>query len=411
VPTGQGRDVTAPGEAAARPLLVAFSHLRWQALRQRPQHLMSRLARWWSVVFVEEPVPSSSTWIASRQVEPGVEVLVPHTTAAPGAVGDEQVRDLRRLLQPRLTRQPIDVCWFFTPMAWPLVDGIDSACVVYDCMDELAAHAGAPRRALRQRERGLLHHADLVLASGPALFDARRRSHPHAYCVPNSVDAAHFAPASLVPDSSCAFAARALQDGIAGPRLGYFGVIDDRVDLVLLDRLAAARPDWSLVMVGPVARIEPARLPRRPNIHWLGAQPYEVLPYLLASWDLALLPFARNEATRRVSPTKTLEYLAGEKPVVSTAIADVIGLHGHAIEVVQGGARDFVAICERVLGEEARARDRRLQITLATVCMQSWDHSAQSVRELVLAAAARRAQASARVAPPAAPSLSLAIAS
>jgi UDP-galactopyranose mutase len=401
--------VTAPGEAAPRPLLFAFSHLRWQALRQRPQHMMSRLARWWSVVFVEEPVPAASAWLASRQVEPGVEVLVPHTTAAPGAVDDEQVRELRRLLQPRLMRQPIDVCWLFTPMAWPLVDGVDAACMVYDCMDELAAHAGAPRRALQQRERGLLHRADLVLASGPALFDVRRRGHPHAYCVPNSVDAAHFAPASLAPNSSSAVVARALQNGIPGPRLGYFGVIDDRMDLALLDRLAAARPDWSLVMVGPVARIDPARLPQRPNIHWLGPQPYAVLPHLLAGWDLALLPFARNEATRRVSPTKTLEYLAGEKPVVSTAIADVIGLHGHAIEVVQGGAGDFVAVCERVLNENARARDQRLQVTLATVCMQSWDHSAQSVRELLLAASARRAQAAA-AAPAAAPALSLAVA-
>jgi glycosyltransferase involved in cell wall biosynthesis len=382
--------VTAAGGAAARPRLLAFSHLRWQDVRQRPQHLMTRLARWWSVLFVEEPMPAATTWLSSREVAPGVEVLVPHTTGAPGAFDAAQAAELRRLLQPHLTRQAIDVCWFFTPMAWPLIDGLDPACVVFDCMDDLAAHAGAPRHVLRQRESQLLRRADLVLASGPALYDAQRRRHPNAYCVPNSVDAAHFAPASLQPDAPDARAAQALHERIAPPRLGYFGVIDDRIDLALIDRVAQAHPDWSLVMVGPLARVDAALLPKRPNLHWLGAQPYAVLPHLLAGWDLALLPFARNEATRSVSPAKTLEYLAGEKPVVSTAIPDVIGLYGHAIEVVQGGAGEFVEVCERVLNEGPRERDQRLHVTLATVATQSWDHSASTVRDLLLAARSRR---------------------
>lgn len=387
------------GGGAARPRLLAFSHLRWHhAVRQRPQHLLTRLARWWSVLFVEEAMPAATTWIASREVAPGVEVLVPHIPASPDAFDAAQTAALRRLLQPRLTRQPIDVCWFFTPMAWPLAHGLAPACTVYDCMDDLAAHAGAPQQALRQRENQLLRHADLVLASGPALFDVQRRRHANAYCVPNSVDAAHFAPASLQPDAPEALVARSLHERIAAPRLGYFGVIDDRIDLALIDRVAQVHPDWSIVMVGPVARIDPGRLPQRPNLHWLGPQPYAVLPHLLADWDLALLPFARNEATRWVSPAKTLEYLAGEKPVVSTAISDVIGLYGHAIEVVHGGAGAFVEVCERVLNESPRARLQRLHVTLATVATQSWDHSAATVRDLLLAAGASRPAAAAQAA-------------
>jgi glycosyltransferase involved in cell wall biosynthesis len=333
-------------------------------------------------------MPGSSTaWLESRRVAPNIEVLTAHTTAPFAGFHDGQIAELQRLLGARLSQQPIDVCWLYTPMALPLVDDLDVGCLVYDCMDELSAFKDAPRQ-LRQRESALMRRADVVLAGGPSLFESRRLRHPNVYCVPSSVEPEHYSPARLRDDPAGAQAAQALQGHIAGPRLGFFGVIDERMDLQLVERLARARPQWQLVMVGPVVKIDRDALPSSPNIHWLGMQPYALLPHLLAGWDVALMPFALNEATRFISPTKTLEYLAGEKPVVSTPIADVIGLYGHAVEIARS-ADEFGAACERVLAEDARAAEKRLHTTLATVATQSWEHSAQSVATLLQAATAR----------------------
>src|SRR5690606_28943889 len=103
-------------------------------------------------------------------------------------------------------------------------------------------------------------------------------------------------------------------------RIGYAGVIDERIDLVLLDQVARARPDYQFVMLGPIAKIDPATLPQRGNIHYLGSKKYADLPRYLAGWDVAMMPFALNDATRFISPTKTPEYLAAGRRVVSTAI-------------------------------------------------------------------------------------------
>jgi glycosyltransferase involved in cell wall biosynthesis len=379
--------VSAAVTAVDRPTLVVFSHLRWDFVLQRPQQLMLRLARWWRVVFIEEPMRAAAPHLDMHEVAPNVLRVVPHTTVDAPGFHDAQIAELRTLLRPVLGRGA-QVCWLFTPMALPLIDALDGACVVYDCMDELSAFKDAPRQ-LRQRESALLRRADLVLTGGPSLYEKRRGVHPHLYCVPSSVDASHYAPAGLDPLGDEARAVAELQGHLPRPRLGFFGVIDERMDLVLLDRIAAARPQWSLAMVGPVVKIDAASLPQRPNIHWLGLQPYARLPYFLAGWDVALMPFARNEATRFISPTKTLEYLAGECPVVSTAIADVIGLYGHAVDVVRGDAHAFVQACDAVLAQTPRQRDQRLHTMLATVATQSWEHSVQSVHTLLQAACER----------------------
>jgi UDP-galactopyranose mutase len=372
------------------PVLLVFSHLRWNFVFQRPQHLLSRLAQHWRIVYVEEPQPCpGDARLEVTRVAPGIDVVVPHTPVAAAGFHDDQIAGLQRLIGAHLRRERLRpaVTWLYTPMALPLAEALGSHCLVYDCMDELSAFKAAPLQ-LRQRESALLKRADLVLTGGPSLYQARRELHPHVYCVPSSVDARHYAPAQLDAASEHAAAARMLQGHLPAPRLGFFGVIDERLDLVLVARLADAHAHWQIVMAGPIAKIDPQDLPQRPNLHWLGMQPYERLPHLLAGWDVALMPFALNEATRFISPTKTLEYLAGEKPVVSTGIADVIGLYGHAVEVA-GDGHDFVRACERVLAEDAHARNRRLHNTLATVATQSWDHSAESVNDLLVAARVR----------------------
>lgn len=372
------------------PLLVVFSHLRWDFVFQRPQHLMSRLAGRWRVLFVEEPLQHEGpARLALREPLPGLTVATPHTPLAAPGFHDDQLATLQALLDRHLAAAgPVDVAWLYTPMALPLVKGLDPGCVVYDCMDELSAFKDAPRQ-LRQREAGLLRQAALVLCGGPSLYEARRHQHPHVVCLPSAVDAAHFAPVSLVPGSAQAIAAEGLQGRLPRPRLGFYGVIDERLDLPLVAALADAQPEGSVVMAGPVVKIDPASLPRRRNLHWLGMQPYERLPYLLAGWDIALMPFARNDSTRFISPTKTLEYLAGEKPVVSTAIRDVIALYGDVVTVADN-APAFVAACARLLAESPAARCRRALDTLNGVARFSWDRSATSVHELLQATLARQ---------------------
>ena len=375
----------------ALPVLLVFSHLRWNFVYQRPQHLLSRLARRWRVVVVEEPVfDAGEPHIEWQHPMPGVTVMVPHTPVQAPGFHDAQLAVLEPLIANALRQRDIrpTAHWLYTPMALPLLGRLPGECLIYDCMDELASFKDAPRQ-LRQRESALLRLADVVFTGGPSLHESKRRVHANAHCVPSAVDAAAFAPSRLQPQSLLARRAHVLQGALPGPRLGYFGVIDERLDLGLVDLLAERHADGSIVMVGPVAKIDPASLPRRPNLHWLGMQPYELLPYLLAGWDLCLMPFALNEATRYISPTKTLEYMAGEKRVVSTPVHDVVGLYGHAVEVAASGP-DFVAACERTLAEDGAARALKLQQMLRTVAMNSWDHCAETMHRLILQSLAAR---------------------
>jgi glycosyltransferase involved in cell wall biosynthesis len=278
-------------------------------------------------------------------------------------------------------------------MALPLLDALAPRAVIYDCMDELSAFSGAPPQ-MRQREAALLERADLVLTGGPSLYEAKRHLHANVHCVPSSVDAAHYAPGGAAANGPEAPEARRLLDPIPAPRLGYFGVIDERLDLGLVAALADAHADRHVVMAGPVVKIDPATLPRRPNVHWLGQQPYARLPAHTAGWDVCLLPFALNEHTRFISPTKTLEYLAARKPVVGTPIKDVIDLYGTAVEVADSHAA-FIDACTRVLGDDPAQRAERLARGDALVARISWDATAARVIRLLDETLCRKEQPSA----------------
>ena len=362
------------------PVLLVFSHLRWGFVYQRPQHLLARLAEHWQVIYVEEPVRSEAdAHLEIREISTNLSVMVPHTPVAATGFHDDQLGLLQPLLESALRARKLqaDVAWLYTPMALPLAKSFAPTCLVYDCMDELSGFKDAPRQ-LRQRESALLKEAARVFTGGPSLYEARRGLHPSVHCFPSAVDAAHFCPTNLDPDCAHASTAAALQDALPRPRLGFFGVIDERLDLELVATIADQHPEWAVVMAGPVVKIDPALLPQRPNIHWLGMQPYERLPYLLAGWDLCLMPFALNEATRFISPTKTLEYMAGDKPVVSTPVRDVVFLYASAVAVAPAGL-PFVQACEAVLAESAAARCRRNSEMLNTVSMHSWQRTAASM--------------------------------
>jgi UDP-galactopyranose mutase len=364
--------------------LIVFSHLRWSFVYQRPQQLLSRLASHYHVIFIEEPVCGAGRARFERSSQgPNLDVLVPRTPVTAAGFHDDQMPVLQPLLSDYLRENGIDdyLVWFYTPMALPLLEELEPRAIVYDCMDELSAFKDAPTQ-LRERESALLARADLVFTGGPALYEAKRYRHHNVHCLPSAVDADHFSPACLIPDSAEAIEAERLQASIGRPRLGYFGVIDERLDLGLLTRLADERRDVHLVMAGPVVKIDPALLPRRPNIHWLGLQPYARLPYLVAQWDACLIPFAINESTRYTSPTKTLEYMAAEKPVISTAVHDVVALYGDLVRIA-ADVDQFIDACDEALIETGRERSRRLGETLKTVAWFSWDQSAETVRQAI----------------------------
>lgn len=363
------------------PHLVVFSHLRWSFVYQRPQQVLTRLSRHYPVVFIEEPRRGHTAAHMERIAEqPGIEIVCPRTQVDAPGFHDDQLSVLKPLVADYLRHQGIDdyILWFYTPMALPLIAPLHPRAVVYDCMDELSAFKNAPKQ-LRQRENALLKLADVVFAGGPALYALKSQLHPNVHCLPSAVDVDHFSPTALRSDSDEALRAAQDHQGIGRPRLGYFGVIDERLDIALLAALADADPRWQIVMVGPVVKIDPQTLPQRPNIHWLGLRSYAELPHLLAQWDVCLLPFALNEATRFISPTKTLEYLAGGKPVVSTAIADVAALYGQLVRVA-GDTAAFIDACAAALAQGGVAAEALapLQATLT-----SWDQTAEVMHRCI----------------------------
>jgi UDP-galactopyranose mutase len=367
--------------------IVCVSHLRWDFVFQRPQHLLSRAARHGRVYYIEEPIfddgPPRLT-VADR--EPGVQIVVPVLNSR-GRV-DEQQQILAMQLAAFLRRGGVKnyVLWYYTPMALPLTIDLTPQAVVYDCMDELSGFTGAPA-GLQEFESALFRKADVVFSGGQSLYEAKRTRHHNLHAFPSSVDVAHFAQARTLAGRP----EPADQASIGHPRIGFFGVIDERMDYDLLAGVSSARPGWHLVLVGPTAKVDPASLPTAANIHYLGPKPYAALPTYIAGWDVAMLPFARNDATRFISPTKTPEYLAAGKPVVSTSIRDVIRPYGQCgLARIADTVEDFVTAVEAALGESPADR---LRAADAFLTHTSWDGTWTQMRQLideVIAARARR---------------------
>ena len=369
--------------------ILCFSHLRWDWVWQRPQHLLTHLARQGGhrIFFIEEPLPGGEDRLGTTrpgwhyaEVAPGITRCVPCFDATwPFFLDDEgtDTRTMRQLLGDLVQHHAIaePIAWVYTPLAFPLLGAVRPRAIVYDCMDELALFKGAPPE-LRAREEALLRHADVVFAGGRGMYEARAHRHPNIHLFPSSVDRAHFAlaldPATAVPPDARPGA----------PTLGFYGVLDERLDRDLLDAVAALRPDWSFVLVGPVAKIAAEDLPRRPNLHYPGQRDYADLPGYLKGWDVCLMPFARNDATRFISPTKTLEYLAADKPIVSTSVPDVVA--GYRGVVRFGDDPDtFVAQCAAALGESAVERDERIGVGRDVLALTSWAATAAQMRTLL----------------------------
>jgi hypothetical protein len=369
----------------ARPAdLLCLSHLRWDFVYQRPQHLMTRFGRDRRVFYVEEPVFDSD--VPRMEVSPrgpGVTLAVPHL---PHAEPPRVEAMLRTLLDGMMAEHGIGahVAWFYTPMALGWAGHLRPEATVFDCMDELSAFRFAPPE-LRAREAELMRRADLVFAGGPSLYEARRGRHPSVHLFPSSIDAAHFGRARGAVDDP------ADQAGIPHPRIGFFGVLDERFDAGLVRGIAAARPAWHIVLIGPTAKIDPADLPRGENIHYLGTKAYAELPEYVAGWDAAALFFAINESTRFISPTKTPEYLAAGRRTVSSPIHDVArGWGATGLVHIASTVDEWVAALEEALVDADRAGWlRRVDAELAR---GSWDRTAAEMDALIAAAQAGPAE-------------------
>jgi glycosyltransferase involved in cell wall biosynthesis len=369
--------------------LMCLSHLRWNFVWQRPQHLLSRAASDYDVLFIEEPVfqghakPHLDWRVESSGVHIGVPVLPEGST--PSAVTLLQ----RKLIDETLSNRPTGklALWYYTPMALPFTLHLRPDICIYDNMDELSLFRGASPR-LVALERRLFQRADVVFTGGHSLYEAKRSKHRNIHAFPSSIDAAHFRVARLKRSTP------ADQALIHAPRLGFFGVIDERFDIDLLAGAADLRPTWQFVMIGPVVKIDPAILPKRPNIHYLGGKSYEELPAYLSGWDVGIMPFAINEATRFISPTKTPEFLAAGVPVVSTPIADVVRPYGeHGLVEIAASPDEFISRAEFLL---ERPQEEWLRKVDAHLSKMSWDRTWTAMRKEInrlLARAPRRTPA------------------
>ncbi|MFN8473100.1 MAG: glycosyltransferase [Anaerolineae bacterium] len=382
------------------PGILVLAHLGWDFVWQRPQHILSRLARHYPVIYINEPqvsptpegqpqlrvVADDGNLTAYQPRFPDrADVLNNWREVVVALARDAMLRHgWLRVEEGRETLTRPVILWFYTPIPVYALDGLPHDLVVYDVMDQLANFKGAARD-LPQREARLLQNADVVFTGGRSIYEARVGRHGNLHLFASGVDPTHFAQA-LAPDTAVAPEIA----GLPHPVLGYYGVIDERTDMDLLRQVAVERPNWSIVMVGPVAKIDVHDLPLLPNIHYVGQKPYSRLPNFLKGFDVCLMPFAMNEATRYISPTKTLEYMAAHKPIVSTPVPDVVANWGHAVFIADDAAGVIQAV-EEIGAETEDARAERLAAYEAIVDRNTWDYIAAEMRHLIEEAFDRRA--------------------
>lgn len=357
--------------------VVCLYHLRWDFVYQRPQHLMSRFAEKSRVFFFEEAIFSNEpTHLDISRRENNLYVVVPRISHSDGEKKD--VAKIERALLENLIKEnnlTDFILWFYTPMAMNYARDLSAKSVVFDCMDELSAFKNAPPNLL-ENERLLIEKADLIFTGGRSLYEAKKDKHPRVYAFPSSIDVAHFETARSISNEP------EDQAAIPNPKLGFCGVIDERMNIELLAKMAEMRPDWHFVMIGPVVKIDEKDLPRRENIHYLGGKDYQDLPAYLSDWDIALMPFAINESTKYISPTKTPEYLAAGLPVVSTPIRDVITPYAEQKLVrIAEDATGFIEAAKNIL--ENNNSDQRIARADKFLSEISWDKTWSEMNDLI----------------------------
>jgi UDP-galactopyranose mutase len=356
--------------------LVCFSHLRWGFVFQRPNHLLTRFSKHQRVFFIEEPIfHDGEDRLQIENYNDNLFIVTPHIK---GGLDEKEVQKRqRKFISNLLTNMKVDrfFSWYYTPMALPFTNHLNPELTIYDCMDELSAFKFAPPQ-LTILEKELFKKADIVFTGGNSIFESKKNAHHNIYSFPSSIDKNHFGAARKIKEDP------ADQKDIPHPRFGFFGVVDERFDIELLDNVAKAKPDWHFIILGPVVKIDPASLPHYSNVHYLGGKKYEELPAYIAGWDIATIPFAMNDSTKFISPTKTPEYLAAGKPVISAPIKDVVAPYGHNELVhIVNNAEEFIAAAEKELAKTRKTS--WLKKVDEFLAFNSWDRTwGQMVRNI-----------------------------
>lgn len=325
--------------------IVCFSHLRWDFVYQRPQHLLSRFAKNRRVFFIEEPIwdVAAQETVSVKEVDENIFVVVPYLLSHKS---EDEILNFQKEMVNRLIEDmniTNYIFWYYSPMTLPFSEHANPHLIVYDCMDELSCFKNAPL-ALKENEAKLMKKADVVFTGGNSLYSAKKHLHHNVFAFPSSIDKEHFFKARAKSSKE------EIHQNIPRPRFGFYGVIDERFNMDLFGELATKKPEWSFVLVGPVVKISEDSIPSLPNVYHLGGKSYKELPNYLSEWDVAIMPFALNEATRFISPTKTPEFLAAGKPVISTSITDVVEPYGNkGLVSIADTADEFIEAGETIL--------------------------------------------------------------
>ena len=346
--------------------MIVFCHLRWSFVYQRPQHIITRMAKEYKILFVEEPVPfgeGEENTFEMEEINQNLHILKPKT---------KDIAGIRQVLKSILKSKSFEIGWFYSASFSPLISNFSFERIVYDCMDELSLFKGAPAELIDQ-EKFLMSEADIVFTGGKSLYDSKSGKHANVHCFPSSVEREHFGKALSeleIPDDI-----KHMEKSI----VGYFGVIDERINMQLLHKVSTLNPNISFVMIGPVAKIGEEDLPRESNIHYLGMKSYEKLPNYLKAFDIAMMPFALSDATKYISPTKTLEYMAAGKPIISTAIKDVERDYSHCILII-ATAEEFSRKIKEILQRKEGTYTKEYEDILNKT---SWDSTAKAMNDLI----------------------------
>ncbi|HEX2922235.1 MAG TPA: glycosyltransferase family 1 protein [Bacteroidales bacterium] len=368
--------------------IICFAHLRWNFVFQRPQHLLSRWAKDSRVFYFEEPVrghfESNFLKTVYSTSENHLSVITPYVieSISEGEINlflEESVDNIIEWYQLKDF-----MLWYLTPMAVEFSFHLQPKLIVYDCMDELSCFKGA-HPDMVSNENILLSRADVVFTGGHHLYEFKKNRHTNIHPFPSSIDKQHFESGLRSNDPHD-------QALIPHPRIGFFGVLDERLDIELLGRLAELQPDLHFIMIGPVVKIDPSQLPRHKNIHYLGQKSYNELPAYLSHWEVAIMPFAKNESTRFISPTKTPEYLAAGKPVVSTSIHDVVIPYGKLglVEIADNADEFSFAITKLLNRKDKNEWERLVKEQLKD---NSWDNTWAKMRDVIYSTIEKKEEA------------------